>query len=497
MTIISAAYILLFLPLLSSLLCQISPKKNIAYLISVISVLFLIFLSLGLFKKIWILQNVENNFALFPLSLALEFKINSISMMFFIVIILLKIFTLFYYQQDIKNFLNEKNSRIFYAVFCLKIFAIAGILTSNNFLNFFLFLEIYSISFLAFFSISRDKKIAKISFSYFFCNAAASLILLFCFLIIYINFTSLNFDFVKENLLKSENSILFKTLSLLIFFCIIVKFFPFWIYFENLKNTNLFANFFAIDTLFIKANLGLFVIFKFYYLFFGKISISLILIFLAIILSFYSAFRIFQSKHFKIIVINFCLNNFAFILICLVLKNEQALKAVFFYWLNFNLIAFFLFIFATFLKRKFATSLIDRIAILTESKQFYGNNFLLLPLKLILIFIAAFPFTFLFYANFNLSLASLEFAALLQYHFAIFISPFIITSLIISQFSLFIFACKIMLLSFEKNDRKITAKRYEYWFHVISFLAIILVIYVLIINAGFLNELSIKFAQYE
>lgn len=499
MTNISAAYLLILLPLLSSLLCQILAKKIIPFFIALVTAASAILLALKLYLQISTTSIIANDFWLFPLSIGLEFKISAVSIIFLIAIISLKILILFYYKQDVAKFLNEKNNRIFYSVFCLRLFAIIGILTTNNLLNLFLFLEIYFVSFLAIFSISKDQKISQLSFHYFCLNAAASMVMLFCFLIIYLIFGSLNFDLIKENLLLAQNKTLLRALAILLLPCVIIKFFPFFLYFKNLKNTNLFANFFVVDTLFIKANIGFFIILKFYYLFFTKVSISLILILFAIALSIYSAFRIFQNKHFKIVAINFCLNNFAFILICLALKSQQSLQAAFFYLLNFNLISFFLFIFATFLKRKFGTSLIDRIGLIVDLKQFSGNNLLLLPLKLITIFIAAFPFTFLFYGNWNLSLASLQSTGFLQYNFAIFISPFIIVSLIISQFALFIFAIKITLTSFTKttkNDKVINSlDPRKYWFHLLSFLFIIVIIYALIFNSYFLNELSIKFAD--
>ncbi len=369
MTIISATYFLIFLPLLSALFCQIFPHKKFPQSIVFLQFFAMFFLVGAIFYKVFKVGEISSDFAIFPLSIALEFNINVVSASFLAILIFLKVAILFFYKDEISKFLNEKNRALFYSVNCLNIFAIIGILTTNNLLNLFLFLEIYSISFFAIFSIASDKKISLLSFNQFFLNAASSLILLFCFIIIYLNFGIFEFSTIKENLLLKENSALLKTLALLIFSSFFVRFFPFWLYFQNLKNTNLFAIFFAVHILFIQANLGFFLILKFYYLFFSKISTSLILIFLAIFLSFYSAFRIFISKHLKIISINFCLNNFAFILICLAIKSQIAFGAAFFYWLGFNFLGFSLFIFATFLKRKFNTSLIDRIAVLALSES--------------------------------------------------------------------------------------------------------------------------------
>lgn len=484
MALISSIYAIIFLPLVTSLLCQIFTKKNISFILTAACLITLLAAVIKIFPQVLELQIISNDFELMPLSMALEFKLDVTSMIFLTAVILLNLIILFYYQLDIKNFLDQQNSKIFYSVYLLRVFTAIGIITSNNLLNLFLFLEIYACSFFAIFSIAKDVKISVLSFRYFAFNSAASLLILFSFLIIYLIFGSLNLDIIKQNLLASKDIRFFTILASLVAIGLVIKFFPFWLYFENLKNNNLLANFFAIDSLFIKANLGIFFAIKFSYLFFVNAAIGAVLIAVASLLIFYSLFRLRQTKHFKLIAIYLCIINLGLILICMASHSEKSGQAAFFYWLNFNLINLFLFIFATFLKRKFNTSSLDKIFLVAPHRM------LVLPLKLLIIFIASFPFTFLFYGNWYLVLENMKFDEKL-------LNALVICVLAIINFVLAAFAIKISAMIFfpagNSVQEKLEIEPRKYWLYTISFWTLIIVVYGLIFYSDFLNKLSLQF----
>lgn len=479
MTTISATYLIIFLPLISSLLCQLFSKKISSFLIALATCVAMLILIAKLFPEIFLSKELISDYELLPLSLALEFKIGVTSLLFLFVIIFLKLLILLYYHDDMKIYLDQKNSRIFYAVYLLHLFTIAGLLTSNNLLNLFLFLEIYAISFFAIFSISQDSLIAKLSFRYYCLNACASLMILFSFLMIYLNFGVLNLDLVQQNLQNPENSKFAFLLATILAVSFIIKFFPFWLYFENLKNSNLFVNFFAVDSIFIKANIGIFLLMKFAYLFFTNAIITFFLALAAMSIILYSLLSIMRTKHLKLIAIYSCLINFAFILICICLRDKSAMHIAFFYWLNFNSVGFFIFIFATFLKRKFNSSSLER------SLSVPAN--LLLPLKFLLIFIAAFPFTFMFYGNWQLMSLSLTLDAKVT-------ASMIFFTIIICNFVYYIFAFRLAKTLFSSSQAPlIEIARGKYWFYSLSFWSLLLMIYVLGFYGNFLHELSLHF----
>ena len=347
----------------------------------------------------------------------------------------------------------------------LHLFALVGIFTTNNLLNLFLFFEIYSFSFFATLSISRDATLLKLSFRYFCLNAVASLLFLFCFFAIYLAFGEINFDKIAATLpLVAQNNFWFlPAIFGLLSLAIIIKFFPFWLYFEKLKSSNLIASFLTIDALFIKTNIGIFLLLKFIYFFFGNqltfvnFNFAPLLILLAILLIFYSAIKLHTQKHLKLIATYLCLNNLGFILASIALQTIESLQALFFYWLNFSLVNLLIFIFATFLKRYFGTSSINQIWVVRQ------NHFLLvLPLKFLIFFIAAFPLTLLFFANWYLAYAS----------FQLGFAAFLLVALLVSNFVQINLAIKLIAAFFAKNHQQDLAaieplgvKKYQFYLY--------------------------------
>jgi multicomponent Na+:H+ antiporter subunit D len=494
MGVISNIYLIIFLPLISSLFCQIFSKKNYSFWIAFCSCLATFFLVLKIFPDVLTYETIGNDFELSLLSIALEFRLDLLGSIFLLLLIFLKIVILFFYRTDIENTLDKKNSHIFYSVFLLNLFALVGIFTTNNLLNLFLFFEIYSFSFFANLSISRETELLKLAFRYFCLNVTSSLLVLFSFFAIYLTFGETNFDKIAENLsLVSVSNLWFSALIFgLLAVAFLIKFFPFWLYFYKLKSGSLIANFLAIDSLFIKTNIGIFLILKFIYFFFGShllfvnFNFSPILILLAILLIFYSVFKLCSQKHLKIIAAYFCLNNLGFILAGIALQNTESLQAVFFYLLNFSFVNLLIFIFATFLKRYFKTSSINKIWIIRKS-----HFSLVLPIKLLIFFIAGFPLTILFFANWYLAYAS----------FKLGFEAFLLVGLVLSSFANVVVVLKL-ISSFFANQQsenfleipQLSFKKHQFYF--ISFWFLIVTIYAITLASSFINTLSLKFASY-
>ncbi len=491
---VSNIYLLIFLPLISSLLCQAISQKNSSFWIALTSSVVLFFLALKVFPDVLIYEKIANDFHLSPLSIALEFRLDLLGIIFLLLLIFLKIVILFFYRQDIEKFLNEKNNRIFYSVFLLHLFSLVGIFTTNNLLNLFVFFEIYAFSFFATLSISRDASLLKLAFRYFCLNATSSLLMLFCFFAIYLVFGEINFDQIANNLglIAASNLWFLIMIFALLAIAIIIKFFPFWLYFEKLKSSNPIANFLAIESIFIKTNVGIFLALKFVYFFFGNhllfvdFKFAPILIFLSISLIFYSAIKLYQQKHLKLIATYFCLNNLGFIFAGIALQTTESMQAAFFYLLNFSLVNLLIFIFATFLKRHFDTSSITRLNLIRQ------NNFLLiLPLKLLIFFIAAFPLTILFFANWYMAYAS----------FSLDFEAFLLVALLLSNFVQANLAVKLITAFFAKNNGEktremapLTLKKYQ--FYLTSFWFLIVTVCATVLLSGLVNDLSLKFASY-
>jgi len=490
----SSIYLLIFLPLVASLFCQIFSKKSFGFAIAVTTCILLLLLEVKIFWDVLVYEKISNDFELSILSLALEFRLDILGVIFLLLFTFIKSVILFFYRCDIEESLDSSESNIFYSVFLLHLFSMVGIFTTNNLLNLFFFFEIYAFSFFATLSITKNIEFSKISFRYFCLNSISSLLILFCILAIYLTFNSVSFESVASDLaLIPQKDIWFITAIFLIMaFAIVIKFFPFWLYFEKLKNTSLIASFLSIESLFIKTGIGIFVTLKFIYFFFGNklvfssFNAAPILIFLSMCLVFYSSIKLYNQKHLKMISAYLCLNNLGFILACIALQTVESLQALFFYLLNFTLVSLPIFIFATFLKRHFATSSSIKIWLVRKD-----NFALVLPLKLLIFSIAAFPLTNLFFANWYLTYASLNLG----------LEVFLLFGIIISNFVYISQAVKITETFFAKenqqrlsNTKDVVVQNYN--LYLISFWLLITIIYASIMASDLTNSISLKFASY-
>ncbi|MBU6139958.1 MAG: hypothetical protein KGP29_00165 [Proteobacteria bacterium] len=493
MTVVSHLYLLVFLPLIAAVVCQIVPKNRFPFWLTISCCLVLFALTASLLPQILTYKNIGNDFNLSLLSIALEFRIDVLGYFFLLLMIFLKIVILLFYNSDIEKLLDEKNRRTFYSVFLINLFGLVNIFTTNNLFNLFVFLEIYAFSFFAISSLSRDQELLKISFRDFCLNAAASLLILFCFLITYLVFKRSSFDQIMTDTNMFLGSSLLLPSVMLIFLAVsfLVKFFPFWLFFSKMKSSNLIANFLIGESMFIKGAVGFFLMLKFVYFFFGTVflfdvlNLSYPIIFIAITLITFSAIGIYQQKHLQSISAYLCLSNLGFVLAAIGLSSSESLRSVFFYALNFSLVNLFIFIFATFMKRHFDSSSFAKISLI---KRDYPA--LALPLKVLIFFIAAFPLTPLFFANWHMTHASLN----PGFESSILIGLVAANFAYLELATRFIDAIFVEDDSIQKTKQSISFKNYRFYF--LSFWLLLFVIGGSAFLAVFVNNLSKDFASY-
>jgi formate hydrogenlyase subunit 3/multisubunit Na+/H+ antiporter MnhD subunit len=271
----------------------------------------------------------------------------------------------------------------------------------------------------------------------------------------------------------------------------LIKFFPFWLFFDRIKSNNLITNFLTAESMFIKGAVGIFLLLKFIYFYFGKaflfsaFLLNYPLVIGAIILITFSAIGIYQQKHLQSICSYLCLSNIGFVLAAIGLSNNESLRAAFFYILNFSLINLFIFIFATFLKKNFDSSSLAKISLIGK-----GNMVLIMPLRLLVFFIASFPLTPLFFANWNMTYASLNPG----------FEASILIGLIAANFAYVDLAVRFIDAIFaekDSNSESISASSLKkYHSNFLSFWILLLLIGITVFLAVFVNNLSQHFASY-
>lgn len=380
MALISLAYSVIFLPLIAAIFCLFfsKTKKPVPFFLSTSAILAIIALLVNIAFDISSYQKISNNFNLFGLSIALEFLIDNLSLLFLLLLIILELVVLFYYKNNFESALNKKNRAVFYATFLLNIFAVIGIFTTNELLNLFIFIEIFSLSFLALTSISlQNLHLLRNNFQYYCFAVAAKLIIIFCFLAIFLLLGSGNFTMINKGFgtLAALNVDLAMLIVSLLFFALVINFFPFWIVLKNLYNQSMTTDFALFYALFVKANVGIYILLRLIYFIFGADyvqNLQIIKIAVPILtgLICYFSIAIYFINRFRSLAVHLILANITLILILMIIENSVELKAIFAYLILFNLSGLMIFIFAGFLKSKFGNSTISALKKCSEDHYF-------------------------------------------------------------------------------------------------------------------------------
>jgi multicomponent Na+:H+ antiporter subunit D len=488
---ISNIYLIIFLPLISALFCQLFQFKNSSFIISILNYIILFILILKIFPDILIFEKIKNDFELSKLSIGLEFSLDIIGIFFIIILVLIEFLVLLFYRENIKSLLNSKNQTNLYAVLLVNLFSLIGIITTNNLFNLYLFIEIHSFALFSLATISYNYKLLKITFKSYCLNIISSILILISFFALYLAFGEVNFDKIVANtyLLPANKLWFLMGILFLLSIAFITKFFPVWQFFENIKTSNVIGNFLIIDAFFIRIIIGFYLCLKFIHFFFGNsflfssFELSKIMIIVGFIIIIYSSLKVVRYNNLKIICVFFSLSNIGFIIASIGIHSIESMQSLFFQLINFSLVNFFIFLLASYLKNNLNSDSFGN-----AYNKLISNNFLILPLKLMIIFISSFPFTLLFFSNWYLLISVIEYDLKIIILIAIFIagySQLIICTRIYAQ------------MKFTENSNKfITKQTGQNYIQIFVLWIMVAIILSLLILSSALNNLSLKFALF-
>ena len=341
-------YIILFLPLMASLLCLLANlKKNSSVIFYANNILILVFSAILIFLLPNFQTYIVSNISAQIISIAINYNIGILSLFFIILLTSIQLLTIIFYQNNLQNYFNAKNEHIFYALNLVNLFAIIGIFTSYNIINLYFLIEIYSLTFYSLSCISQNKSLNNLAFKYFYQGCIGSILLLASFLFLFINFESANFEtifFAIQNISDGNQKILLLLIFIIFTFGILLKFFPFWLHHKNLNNRDSLSHFLLSRSLFIKSTIGIYLLIKFFFLLFNSelilnlFRINLAFFAFAFLLIFYSNFKIFKARNFKTILFYFCLTTIGFFLISVTINDKISLISALFFIINYSLI---------------------------------------------------------------------------------------------------------------------------------------------------------------
>jgi len=487
-----AGYLIIFTPLIFSILCFLAPAR-FDFFIFISAILTLVLLIFYVTPDLLVYGKLIGDINLKEVSILTEYYFDFLAIFFLFLVIFNKFIINIYYQPDIKKSLNDSGRKMFYSVSLLNLFGLIGIFTANNIINLYIFIEIYSITFYAIIGMSNDENLTKLSFKYFTWGITGSILILLAFLSLYIITGESRINVIINDIgyiLKNDYF-----MAVLIFFitmiAILIKFFPIWLYFEKIKRNSFIANFLSTSSLFIKTNIGLYLLIRVLFFLFGvdfsftELNFNFVLFFAGSGLVIYGNIQLLKYQHLKIIASNLCLINLGFALIGIALALKESVSASFLYVINYSFVNLMIFLFASYLSRNFSNCNIENLHIIRK------NNFVTaIPLKAIMLFIAGFPMTMSFLANWQLVYAANDFSPLLFVVILLITTNFVLIKLVIKMINYFYFYSTNEVLPVTKLISKSGNFLYSATFWIMLFIALYFAIFSNIL-VSIANNLSI------
>ncbi len=318
----------LIFPLIFGIYLILCFNKNFAWLCGLLFALIVFIVSSLLFVN-FPLQNVKYNFGSWPRDLGIEYSVSQLGQF---LICVLNFILLFFISH--KNFLNSnifrtidhKRIGIFFSILFFAHFGYVGILSTNDFFNLYVFIEISSLASYALVAQGRDKRSLIASYDYLLTGTLGATFILIAIGFIFSSIGSLNIDevFLKFSYGFSQYKMFYAGIIFFILgFLMKIAFFPlhFWV-----MRVYSFSNILiVIYVSSVSTVVGVFWIIKFSYLLFDNIKInSLFLLILQSVVLVFILFSniasLFSKKFLRILVFSGSA-NIGFILIMTIHKN--------------------------------------------------------------------------------------------------------------------------------------------------------------------------------
>lgn len=349
--LVNLPYCFLFVPLILSCFSALQNYKITNIFLNILSIFSILFLACYLLPDTLpnnILSNAINHNLLF---IGGEYKINSINLIFIILIFLVKLLSFILFDEKI---IKTKKLNLFFSIYLINYFAICGILTSNNIFNIYLFMELYSFSLYNIMSDYNVENYNKVAFKYYNNAVLSSIFFMFFVFIVYFTFGTADIDLIKKSLPIISNSYLYNLSVVVFLFSILFKFFSFNFYFTGVLQAKNLSNSIFINVLFGDILLGIYILWKFLfsvfdeYLIFNVFYLKYLFYMIGSYLIIYSSYFVFKRESLMSISYTFCLIMLGYVLILLGLNNNYKDISIILFLINHCLINFLFFAIALF-----------------------------------------------------------------------------------------------------------------------------------------------------
>ena len=386
-------YILFFMPILFSIgTCLIENKK-----FNVLSVISTLFASLILlFTTLLKLNNDSSLFVTIKGVESLiggEFRINSISILFALVMVLIHIFIFLntnyeFLKIDKKKDKDVSHRKYFFMTYLLNIFSLFGIIFTSSICNYFIFLELYSFTMYTIISDYKNEKDLKNSFNYFLNSICGSVIVLLSIFFLCLFFNSHRMIYIMQRFLTTNIStnIALSLIVILFFVGLILKFFSLDIIFYKNKSKKDARNLLSFLVLFVNSTLSAYSVLYFLkYLFnvdylFNFIQVKAVIITAGTLAILYSCYNIIKCPTLYNFVKKVTNIYLSLIIVCIGLNDRSSMYLSFLFIFEHLTSDFMIYLFYNYLLEKYNENVVH-----LNSKVFYKLFFVfLLCLKMFL-----------------------------------------------------------------------------------------------------------------
>lgn len=498
MPLISNIYLILLLPLLAAFSCLIIKNRSINYITTVSITAVTLIQLLKAYPNFLENNYIYSHFSDDTSSLILNYNFNIVGLVFASAILFQKLISFIFFKEQIDPKIKS-NYASFHISTLVNIFAILLILTSSNFVNLFISIEIYLISLITSQSIISTKEQNKLLFKQIFVNNLSSTVFIIACFFIYLNFKSFDFNIIKQ---ISANKIIdvysFGLILLLLTISISLKFFQVWVNFNNTKISSPAQQYVAFENLFTKTIIGIYLALKFANIFYANsnilqsLHIDTYLIILISIASIYFALDSLLKKNLKTLLVYYCFHHINLILLAILINNQDSLQSVFYYLLSLTISAFSLYLIVVIIDNYVFSGNVNLRANKKRGALIFSN---IISASLFLFSIL--PISFLFFANFYL----------IKSAFSSYLSFIVVPTILIISTSFFISAINVRSMLVrkilkEKIIKKILKKShinlsfFNYNFYLITVISLILLNLLLLLNNQKLSQIFFSISQF-
>lgn len=377
-------------------------------------------IKIALFFKILCIIILNLNYAYLN-CIIYEPKINFLVIFKLVFFIFLFFYLQYFYYYSKLLFWNNFE---YFFIFLISCFALSVLPQTNNFIFFYVLLELYTFSICSSIVIKKlTKKLSESSFKYLIFNGVSSCLILFGLSFVYFSTGLVDFNEINKLLYFINKFYFLKTIYfgytfIFVGFCIKLVLFPFSIFIANVYNNipNNFLFFFLIFPKFVFLFILYYITYNFFIL--NNFKHVYILFYIVLLTSFIHAFICLYSLNLKNLIINFSLSNSFFFLSPLFFKSNFFFSSFINYILIYfiNLFCFFIIIFIFCSNHNFLVKKINSLISL-----YYINNTLAGLIVVNFLSLISIPPFYGFFVKFYIFYFILEY----KFYFLYFVLSFI------------------------------------------------------------------------